>query len=206
MQAEEATGTRNHILAAAEQLIRDRGLTGATTRAIAERAGCAEGSIYRYFTDKHALFHELVQTRFPEFIALTETLPARAGTGSVRKNLEEIALAAVKFYRAILPMVVGAMGDHELLVEQRRHFEEHQGGPMKAIRLLSAYLGGERRLGRISARCSPDHGARLLLGTCFAQASLEELVGEAALPGNDQQFARAVVRNLMEGLEPRTQG
>ena len=43
MATEEAvTGTRAHILAAAEQLIRDRGLKATTTRAIAEIAKCAE--------------------------------------------------------------------------------------------------------------------------------------------------------------------
>src|SRR5436305_8062909 len=106
MVTEEAVaGTKAHILAAAEELIRDRGLMGATTRAIAERAGCAEGSIYRYFPDKHAIIHEIVRASFPEFLALVETLPDRAGTGTVRRNLEQIAVGALGFYRLILPIV-----------------------------------------------------------------------------------------------------
>ncbi len=93
---EEATGTgtvrdvRELILAATARVIRERGLGGATTKAIAEEARCAEGSIYRYFPDKHALFIECVKEGFPEFIQMVETLPKLAGKGSARHHLEEL--------------------------------------------------------------------------------------------------------------------
>lgn len=199
----EFVGIRQHILDATERVIQDLGMKGATTREIARRAGCAEGSIYRYFPDKHALFHEIIKTRFPQFLDLVETLPGLAGTGTVRKHLEAVAVNALGFYRVIVPIVVGAIADRELLEQQRRHFEERQGGPTRATRLVAAYLTNERKLGRISERASPDHVARLLLGACFSQAMTETLVGEAARLGTDQQFARDVVRTLMEGAEPR---
>lgn len=198
-------GIRMHILAAAEEIIHDRGLRAATTRAIAERAGCAEGSIYRYFVDKHALFMEIIRTRFPEFLELISTLPDRAGTGTVRRNLEEVARMALGFYRVIVPMVIGAMAERELLEEQRRHFHETKGGPMKALRSLSTYLRKEQRLGRISEKASPEHVTRTLLGACFSQAALEELVGDEASLGTDDHYAREIVRNLMEGLNPRSE-
>jgi AcrR family transcriptional regulator len=200
---EVATGIRQLILTAAEQVIKDLGIKGATTREIARRAGCAEGSIYRYFPDKQALFHEIVKTRFPQFLALIEMLPESAGTGTVRKNLEAVALNALGFYRVIMPTVVGSMSDRELLEQQRLHFQEHQGGPLRAIRLVATYLGNERRLGRISDRVSPEYLTRLLLGACFSQALLEAMIGEDARAGSDQQFARDVVRTLMEGAEAR---
>lgn len=203
MAIEEATGTRHQILAAAERVIQDLGIKGATTREIARRAGCAEGSIYRYFPDKHALFHELVKTRFPQFLELVQTLPELAGTGTVRKNLEALAVNALGYYRVIMPMVVGALSDRELLNQQRRHFAERQGGPLVSFGLVATYLSNERKLGRISERASPEHLTRLLLGTCFSQALLEAMVGEEAVAGTDQQFARDVVRSLMEGAEAR---
>jgi AcrR family transcriptional regulator len=203
MATEEAVvGTRAHILAAAEQLIRERGIKGCTTRAIAELARCAEGSIYRYFPDKHSIIHEIVRTKFPGFFAMVDTLPERAGTGTVRKNLEQLAVGALAFYRLILPVVFGAMADRELLEEQRRHFAERKVGPMKFLGSVAAYLNRERRMGRISERASTEHAARLLLGTCFSQASVEALLGEEASIGTDEHFARDIVRTLMEGLEP----
>lgn len=204
LAADQTTGTRGHILAAAEEIIQDRGLRACTTRAIAERAGCAEGSIYRYFTDKHALFMEIVKTRFPQFLELTSTLPERAGTGTVRRNLEEVARTALGFYRVILPIVVGALGDRELLEEQRRHFEESKGGPMKAIGALSTYIRKEQRLGRVSDKVSAEHVTRLVLGACFSQAVLEQILGDEAWLGTDERYAREIVRGLMEGVKPRT--
>ena len=203
MATEEAvTGTRAHILAAAEQLIRDRGLKATTTRAIAELAKCAEGSIYRYFPDKHAIIHEIVRSRFPEFLTMVETLPERAGTSTVRRNLEQLAVGALAFYRVILPITFGVMADRELLEEQRRHFAERKIGPMKFIGSVAAYLSGERSLGRIAEKAATEPAARLLLGACFSQASVEALIGDDARPGSDEQFARDIVRTLMDGLEP----
>jgi AcrR family transcriptional regulator len=200
---EDVIGIRQHILDAAEAAIQDLGMKCATTREIARRAGCAEGSIYRYWPDKQALFHELVKTRFPQFLDLVQTLPDMAGTATVRKNLEAVAVNALGFYRVIVPIVVAAMSDHELLLQQRRHFEEREGGPLRAIRLVATYIGNERRLGRVSDRVSPEHFTRLLLGACFSQALIEALIGEGARVGTDQQFARDIVRTLMDGAEAR---
>ena len=131
-----------------------------------------------------------------------ETLPERAGTGTVRKNLEQLAVGALGFYRVILPITFGVMADRELLEEQRRHFAERKMGPMKFIGSVAAYLSGERRLGRIAEKGAPEPAARLLLGACFSQASVEALIGDDAKLGSDEQFARDVVRTLMDGLEP----
>jgi AcrR family transcriptional regulator len=200
---EPSLHTREHIVAAAEQLILDQGFAAATTKAIAERAGCAEGSIYRHFADKRALFLELMGLRLPAFMDVMETLPARAGIATVQRNLEETAVAALRFYRGIMPMVGGAIAEHKLLLEQRRQFEETKVGPMRSFGLLSAYIRKEQRLGRVSDGSSPENISRLLLGACWAQAFLRCFLGEDATVGSDQRFARDIVRALRDGLNPR---
>ena len=202
MATDTVSGIRDHILAAAQEIIAARGLKGATTRAIAERAGCAEGSIYRHFPDKQALFMECVRSRFPEFISMMEALPERAGTGTLRRNLEEVARAALDFYRNLMPMVGGLMSEHALLHEQRRYFHEHQTGPMKSFRLLTEYLAREQRLGRVSDRVSAAFSGRALLGACWTQAFMLELHGEDANAGSDDRFAHDLVAALWRGLSP----
>ncbi len=195
-------GTREQIVRAAHDLIREQGLTAATTKAIAARARCAEGSIYRYFPDKHALFVECVRSRFPGFLELLGSLPDRAGTETVRRHLEELGRAALAFCRAIIPMVSGAIADRDLLEQQRRHFAETRTGPLHVFSALTSYVKREQRLGRLSNRPSAEHVSRLLLGACFAQAYLDVLLGDDARPASDEHFVKETVRSLMEPLAP----
>jgi AcrR family transcriptional regulator len=194
---------KEEILCAAEQIIDDFGLGGATTRVIAQTARCAEGSIYRYFPDKRALLIEVMKRRYPKFLEIVGSLSRRAGTDTVRKNLEEVAESALGFYRAILPTVAGPLVERKLLVELRQSFVATQTGPLKAFRSVATYIKKEQRLGRISSRPSADHLTRLLLGACFSQAFLEHLIGEDARLNGDEHFARETVRSLMEGMAPK---
>ena len=195
--------TRGQILEAAEKIIKDLGLGAATTKEIARVAGCAEGSIYRYFPDKHALFVEIVRARFPEFMTLMEALPEHAGKGTVEKTLEDVATAAVAFYRGVIPMSCGAVSHRALLTQQRKYFDQTNTGPLRAIRALAEYLRREQRLGRVALRGSAEDAARVILGPCFAYAFLLEFVGDAASVGSDERFARGTVKTVMEGLAPR---
>src|SRR5213082_758092 len=106
MSAERAD-TRSSILEAAERVFRDRGMASTTTKEIAREARCAEGSIYRYFQDKHALMTEIIGSRYSGFFQFVEALPERAETRSVAANLEEVARKSIDFYRGIVPMACG---------------------------------------------------------------------------------------------------
>jgi AcrR family transcriptional regulator len=200
--ATEARRTRRQILEAAEHLIRRRGMGATTTRAIAEEAGCAEGTIYRHFPDKQTLLCEIVDGRFPAFRNLISSLPGRAGAGAVAATLEELGLAALDFYRVIIPLVVGPLSDRQLLLEQRRHFQQANTGPLRVFEDVARYLRREQELGRVSSAVSVEHVTRLLLGACFGQAFVEALVGDDALLGGDREFVAATVSSLLAGLAP----
>ncbi len=198
----ESPPTRRVILDAAEEVIRRRGMGGATTRAIAERAGCAEGTIYRHFPDKHTLICEIVHSSFPAFHELMSSLPDRAGEGTVRETLDEVGIHALAFFRRVIPLVAGPLGDHELLLQQRRFFVETRTGPLVTFATVVAYLSREQERGRVSPNASPQHVTRLLLGACFAQAFVEAVVGDDAALGSDADFVAASVAALLPGLEP----
>jgi AcrR family transcriptional regulator len=200
--AGRAADMREHILEAAEEILKKAGLDACTTRAIAERAGCAEGSIYRYFQDKHALFIEVVKRRFPMHLQLMTSLPDLAGTGDVRAHLEEVAGASLVFYRGILPMAAGVTANRELLEQQRRAFKQTGTGPALIIRSLAEFVRREQEAGRIKSDPSPEHVARALLGACFMQAYLEFFLGDEAAMGDDAGFAKETVAALFEGLNP----
>jgi AcrR family transcriptional regulator len=64
--------TTEHLLEAAEELLRQGGADAATLRAIAERAGVSLGIVYRRFPDKDAILRA-VYTRFFERFGATNT-------------------------------------------------------------------------------------------------------------------------------------
>ncbi|MCV5332168.1 TetR/AcrR family transcriptional regulator, partial [Escherichia coli] len=54
-----AVDKRDQILAAAEQLIAESGFQGLSMQKLANEAGVAAGTIYRYFSDKEHLLEEV---------------------------------------------------------------------------------------------------------------------------------------------------
>jgi AcrR family transcriptional regulator len=198
----ERLDTRSSILEAAERVIRDRGMASATTKEIAREARCAEGSIYRYFADKHALMTEIIGTRYSGFFQFVESLPQLAGTGTVAGTLEEVARESIDFYRGIMPMACGAVADRQLLMQHREFFDRNHTGPMKLVRSLTEYLRKEQRGGRIAQGTAPDLVAHVFLGSCFAHAFLGEFLGEGAHRVGRDRYARELVKTVMTGIEP----
>ena len=67
---------REAILAAALDEFTARGYEGARLDDVAKRAGVAKGTIYLYFTDKQALFQDLVRSMVNPILGTLEKLPA----------------------------------------------------------------------------------------------------------------------------------
>ncbi len=65
-------GTRQRLLEAARAEFGDRGIEAATTRGIAERAGCNEVTLFRHFESKQKLLAMVVQDTSREFYSLCE--------------------------------------------------------------------------------------------------------------------------------------
>jgi AcrR family transcriptional regulator len=78
---------REAIVTAAMEIFSDKGYKGATTKDIADKAGCNEVTLFRHFGTKEALFEESLQ-RFtpPSIMPKSEKI-----TGDVAKDLTLIA-------------------------------------------------------------------------------------------------------------------
>ena len=194
--------TRGQILDAAARVIRSHGLGRATTKEISREASCAEGTLYKHFHDKSELFLAVVRERFPAFIEIVIELPERAGTSSVRSNLEEVGGAAVVFFGEVLPTVSSLFAEPELLKRHRDMIRAHNLGPQRALASISEYLRAEQRLGRVARDIDPESAAMLLLGPCFQYAFLRHFLWEGVLPGSSKGFVKKVVNTLMNGLKP----
>lgn len=81
--------TRQKIMDAAKAEFGDRGIEAATTRGIAERAGCNEVTLFRHFESKQGLLAAVVQDTSDEFRAVCEC--AGSFSGDLRVDLERFA-------------------------------------------------------------------------------------------------------------------
>ena len=104
---------RRRIIEAADALIREHGLAGATTREIARAAGCAEGSIYVHFEDKIDLVIAVVVEREPYFAHLLE-LPGKAGESTVEANLVPWVEELVSLIHDNQPIFFALMSDRNV--------------------------------------------------------------------------------------------
>ena len=167
---------RRRIIEAADTLIREHGIAGATTREIARAAGCAEGSIYVHFEDKIDPSHR----RHRRARAVLRR-PARAalegrrgdGRGQPRSLGRGAAQAPARQPADLLrahgrPGVFGAS----------RSACATRTGPVAIFRTASSYIGAEQELGRIDERAHPDVVASILIGACRDQVLTHALAGK----------------------------
>jgi AcrR family transcriptional regulator len=197
---------RERIVAAAIQVIRERGVTRATTKEIARAAKVSEGSLYNHFENKTALFGAAFGAVTSGIRDAMRELGASAGGGTVEGNLERLASAAIRFYGELLPMTGSALADHDVSAWLRRRMPE-RGGPIQGHAALVAYLEAERDAGRLDRGADPPFLAAALLGACLQHAFLSLLASPAALasvglPADVDEYARGVVRAVLAGHLP----
>jgi AcrR family transcriptional regulator len=197
--------TRERLIDAAEQLIRERGIGAVTTKEVARATGLAEATLYRHFADKTALLLAVFGERMPNnFLDQVAALPSRAGTATVAENLTALAAAALRFFAQTAPLTAAVDADPALAAQHYGRLRELGTGPEVAARSVGTYLRAEQGLGRLRADARPEIVVTILLGVCFQQAHARHVFGDAAPPLDPEQFAAGLVATLMHGLSPPT--
>ena len=176
MSERAAHELKDRIVEAAWQVMRERGLAATRTSAIAEAAGCAEGSIYRYFDDKPQLLLAAIRSHLPETAAGTDAgMLELAGTRTVRVNLLGIARAACELYGDLVPLAAAVLADATLVERRLEAFGGHDFRPSQTVAAVAAYLAAEQRLGRVRPDADPELTARLLVNGCVGESLLDGL-------------------------------
>jgi AcrR family transcriptional regulator len=190
------TITDDRVLEAARALFLERGVS-ASTAEIARRAGISEGSIFKRFPTKEALFDAALQTPpVPEWALRLETL---VGEGDPYENLVRTLRALIVFLQRILPMVMVAFGG--------------KPGPQPALssgvepphirdrRLLARYLRREMDAGRLR-EADADAVAQLLVGTATSFVMDRLLMDQTPTPDDVDRFVLGVADVVWRGLSP----
>jgi AcrR family transcriptional regulator len=190
---------RRRIIDAADALIREHGLAGATTREIARAAGCAEGSIYVHFEDKIDLVIAVIVEREPFFAELLE-LPAKAGEHTLESNLVPWVEELLQLLRENQPIFYALIADRTVFARFKERLRERQTGPVAVFQAAAAYVRAEQELGRIDARVEPEVVASILIGACRDRTLTRALAGIESEPPSG--FAQQLVNTVVFGLAP----
>ena len=153
---------RDQLLAAAARVYSESGYRGATTRRIAQEAGVNEITLFRHFGSKDTLLREALARCHGDDTADLPDAP--------RDPAAELAawagprLTDMRERRALIRTCMGEFAEHPAL------FGVEESGPVRAARVLTAYLQRLRERGLARANFDPAAAAAMLMGTLFADA------------------------------------
>ena len=168
---------KTQIVAATERLLRERGLAGVTTRAIAEAVPCSEGAIYVHFRDRLELLLAVLEEALPAMREPLRVLDRQAGQATPAKNLRGAVAGLLRFHKRVTPMLCALLMDQELRQRFADSLLREGKGPRRGIATLARYIERERNLGRVDPRVDARTAAAVLMAGSFFAAFTAQLFG-----------------------------
>jgi len=146
----------------------------ATSTELARRAGVSEGTLFKRFGTKRRLFELAMHISPIEEQEWFKSMLDRAGQGSLRTNLAELAHSLMTYITETMPILETLMTSgfkpQDMLASMAERDQEPS--PLVLQRRFEKYLEREMRLGRMRSVDSRTL-ADLLLGPCFKYVHLQ---------------------------------
>ncbi len=153
------TISTQHIVECARAQFLEHG-SGVPTSAIALAAGISEGTIFKRFPTKMALFAAAMGLPEPSFL---DALPARVGTGAIRDQLMLLGAEIHEFYLDLMPRIMMIMSRGALLEQVFADDSGEAPPPIQVLRGVQRYFEREEESGRLSCPHS-ELAARMFVG------------------------------------------
>jgi AcrR family transcriptional regulator len=176
-------GGREAILAAALQLLRDRGIARVTSREVAALAGVSEASVFYHYKDRAGLLQAVFEQGLEPLQVLSSSRGLRPGE-ELNDALTRFANTLDEFLEQALPVMAAAQSDTALRDLMAAYMTEQDLGPHRGVATLGDYLAAEQAAGRVRAGVDPHAAAMLFVGACFTRAAQRQMPAAVAeLPG-----------------------
>lgn len=195
--ARPITITDEQILEAARTVFLKDGMNASTVE-IAHLAGVSEGSIFRRFTTKDALFRAAIKP--PSVPSWVRELDLLSGQGEMRDNLTRIVRAIIHFAQERIPFAM--LGWSHKPSSGSVPPDEEESPVVRDSRRLARFLQQEVERGRLRP-CQVEMVARLLLGPCL-NLVLDSVVNKQPLTAEEiDRFTADLIETLWQGIAPR---
>ena len=188
------TISTEELLSTARQMFLDHGFS-VPTSSIARAAGISEGSIFKRFPTKAALFEACMGTCNINFSWDRE---AMSQIEHPRARIEAMGLLLVQFFRQVLPASLMLMANSKLNpIEMMQDSPDPL--PLRLLNEVATFLEEEQEADTI--RCSDcTMTATILVGSFRALVFLEILQKTKHSPEATEQFVRGVVETVWVGI------
>jgi AcrR family transcriptional regulator len=178
-----SAGGREAILAAALELLRERGIARVTSREVAALAGVSEASVFYHYKDRPGLLRAV----FEHGLEPLQALAAAIGGADLHDVLTRYAYTLDGFLDQALPVMAAAQSDTALRDAMATYMTEQNLGPHRGLDALGAYLAAEQAAGRVRAGIDPRAAAMLFVGACYTRAAQRQMpAGVAPLPALEE--------------------
>ena len=196
--------TKTKILDAAAQLLRDKGLSGTTTREIARAAGLSDAAIYSHFKSRAELLKALIPVSLVDYKGSAEAFLKRVGQGTVKGNLKFLMKLARDFFQDASPKIALILVEPELFSDLgARPISPEKSN--KAETFMADYIRAEQRMGRINEDADAAAIGMILLATAFYEGFTAGLLG-TAFTAQRPSSADEIIDALVVGLAPTKEG
>ncbi|MBS2963336.1 TetR/AcrR family transcriptional regulator [Actinocrinis puniceicyclus] len=171
-----STGVREALLEAAQAVLSESGAARLTTRAVAQRAGVAEASVFYHFGDRPGLLLAVVGEYLPQVVELF--FGERLRHGTLRADLLALFEGLESFFLRTAPVVAAVQADSEVREAFRERSRRHDIGPHRAIEGTAAFLAARQAAGELPPDADLRAAAMLLVGAAY-QRAYHRLLGAA---------------------------
>lgn len=204
MHAESATppsATRQRLLDAAAKVFAREGLTGATTRAIAEEAGVNEVTLFRHFQSKDRLIAAVIGENFgPQSASAQLDIPE--ATDDIRSDLTALARCYAKHLAENLGLVRTMIGE-----SHHQNHNSHERIVFRGIFLplkdaALARIAIAQKAGQLRGDQRADVLSDLFFGMIFTGV-LRRAAIQAKIDYSAADYLAAAVNLFLEGAAPR---
>ncbi len=187
--------TRERILKAALRLFAKRGFEATTTRDLAETAGVAEGTLFRYFPTKKAILIEVVTQGWVDL--LTDLLTELSQMGSYRAIAQVMRKRMLRLHENADIMRVCFM-EAQFHPDLRERIQQEVIDKMTDV--TEAFFETAMEQG-IYRQINPKTVARVFLGMfVVAGFSQETILSSNASPGEMQVMAEEMADIFLNGV------
>lgn len=188
---------RDVILETARKVFLEHGYQASTAQ-VARSAGISEGSLFKHFKTKNALFLAAMDMEISG-ATWQDLLSQSIGIGDLHRTLEAAGLQMLQHFQILLPRIIMVRSSGIVLTGPHQCGSAPIPHPVEKLRALTAYFRAEVKRGRL-VMANPAVQAQVFFGALAHYVFQQTIFGYRPAP--PKVYIRTVVDMILRAAMP----